>query len=250
MKYRLAICAILLMASVPGFGQMVSSHASSATVKPASAPAAAPVVSGKPVARVNGTVLTDRDLLREMYTIFPYARQHNGSFPQELEPEIRKGALKMIVFEELVYQEAQRRGMTVSPAKLNKAVVDFRQQFKNPDDYKYYVKTEGGGSEQALRAKIQRSLMIDQLLQQDVQSKSVVTLAQARAYYDKNPGQFRMTESFAIQTITLLPPDKATPAQLKESRKRAEDASNRPKPPRTTRPSAFWRRRFQKTTTG
>ena len=59
----------------------------------------------------------------------------------------------MIVFEELVYQEAQRRGMTVPQAKLDKAVVDFRKQFKNPDDYKYFVKTEGGGSEQALRGQ-------------------------------------------------------------------------------------------------
>ena len=39
---------------------------------------------GKPVARVNGTVLTDRDLLREMYAIFPYAKQHNG-FPKAQE---------------------------------------------------------------------------------------------------------------------------------------------------------------------
>jgi parvulin-like peptidyl-prolyl isomerase len=223
MKYRLAICAVLLVAGMPVIGQMVSAHSSSPTVKPASV-AAAPVPAGKPVARVNGVFLTDRDLLREMYTIFPYARQHKGSFPPELEPEIRKGALKMIIFEELVYQQAQRRGMTVSQAKLDKAVVDFRKQFKNPDDYKNYVKTEGGGSEQTLRAKIRRSILIDQLLRQDVQSKAVVSLAQAKAYYDKNPDQFRMPESFAFQTISVLPPEKATPAQLKEARKRGDDA--------------------------
>ena len=199
-----------------------------AGTKPANT-TSAPLTSGKPVARVNGVVLTDNDLLREMYNIFPYARQHNGKFPQELEPEIRKGALQMIVFEELVYQDAQRRGMTVSQARLDKAVADFRKQFKNPDDYKYFVKTEGGGSEQALRAKIRRSLLIDQLLRQDVQSKAVVTLAQAKAYYDQNADRFRTTESFAFQTISVLPPDKATPAQLKEARKRAEDAAKQAK---------------------
>jgi hypothetical protein len=50
-------------------------------------------VSDKPVARVNGTVLTDRDLLREMFAIFPYAKQHNG-FPKAQEASIRQGALK------------------------------------------------------------------------------------------------------------------------------------------------------------
>ena len=70
--------------------------------------------------RINGAELTDRDLLREMLIIFPYARQHNG-FPKAEEPKIRMGALKMIEFEELVYQEAERREMTVPPATLQKA---------------------------------------------------------------------------------------------------------------------------------
>ena len=74
----------------------------------------APVsVTNKPVAKVNGTVLTDRDLVREMMVIFPYAQQHGGRFPKEMEPGIRKGALDMIIFEELVYQDAERRKVTV-----------------------------------------------------------------------------------------------------------------------------------------
>jgi parvulin-like peptidyl-prolyl isomerase len=223
MKYRSTICVMLVAVSSPMFGQLVSSHSASATAKPASVSVAAPQASGKPVARVNGAVLTDRDLLREMYNIFPYARQHKGSFPQELEPSIRSGALKMIVFEELVYQDAQRRKIVVSPAKLDKAVADFRKQFKNPDDYRNYVKTEGGGSEQALRAKIQRSLLIDQVLRQDVENKSVVSVVEAKAYYDKNPNQFRVPETFSIQTISVLTPDKATPAQLKDVRKKADE---------------------------
>jgi len=222
MKYRSLICAILVMAGMPLYGQMVSAHASAAAAKPAGPAAPQPV--GKPVARVNGTVLTDNDLLREMYNIFPYARQHRGTFPPELEPSIRQGALKMIVFEELVYQDAVRRGLTVSTARLDKAVVDFRKQFKNPDDYRNYVRTEGGGSEQTLRVKIRRSLLIDEVLQQQVESKSAVTMAQAKAWYDKNPDQFRVPESFSFQTISVMPPAKATAAQLKEARKRADDA--------------------------
>ena len=50
-------------------------------------------------------MLTDKDLLREMYAIFPYAKQHNG-FPKAQEAGIRQGALEMIIFEEMVYQEA------------------------------------------------------------------------------------------------------------------------------------------------
>ncbi len=132
MKYRLSIwVALLVLAAVPLFGQMVSSHTPSPAVRPANVPTA-PVTSGKPVARVNGVVLTDNDLQREMYNIFPYAQQHNGKFPQELEPQIRKGALKMIVFEELVYQDAQRRGMTVSAGSAGQGGGRFSQAVQEP----------------------------------------------------------------------------------------------------------------------
>jgi hypothetical protein len=65
-------------------GQMAVSHELTATPAAPSADATT-VPPEKPVARVNGTVLTDRDLLREMFTIFPYARQHNGGVPKAME---------------------------------------------------------------------------------------------------------------------------------------------------------------------
>ena len=122
MKHRLSISILLLAAISPASAQLVSSHAATAAVAPqpaatATANTASQVVL-KPVARVNGTVLTDRDLLREEYAIFPYARQHNGGIPKGMEPDIRAGAMKMIVFEELVYQEALRQKLTVPPAKF------------------------------------------------------------------------------------------------------------------------------------
>ena len=104
MRYQLPISAFLAVALSAASAQ-VASHAPTAIANTASAQTSALQVSDRPVARVNGAVLTDRDLLREMYAIFPYAQQHNG-FPKAQEAEIRQGALEMIIFEELVYQEA------------------------------------------------------------------------------------------------------------------------------------------------
>jgi parvulin-like peptidyl-prolyl isomerase len=200
--------------------QMAVSHAPTAA---ANATNARIQITDKPVARVNGTVLTDRDLQREIYTLFPYAAQHNGQVPPELVPQIRAGALKMIVFEELLYQEAVRRQMTVPPAKLQKAEADFKGQFSTPSEYRQFLKQEFQGSEKALDNKIRRSLLIDAMLKTEVDSKSTVSVAEAKAYYDKNPARFQYPEAFAIQTISFLPPEKPTPENLKELRKRVED---------------------------
>jgi parvulin-like peptidyl-prolyl isomerase len=180
--------------------------------------------TGRPVARVNDTVLTDGDLLREMFAIFPYAREHNGGFPKEMEPGIRDGALKMIIFEELVYQEALRRGMTVPDAKLQEAEGEFRAQFATPDLYQEFVHTEFHDSEEMVRQRVRRSLLIEELLQVDVEQKSTVSDAALKAYYDKNPARFEHAESFSFQTISILPPKTPDPDQLKEGRRRAEDA--------------------------
>ena len=185
--------------------------------------AQASVLPGKPVARVNSAVLTDRDLLREMYAIFPYARVHNG-FPKAMEADIRRGAMKMMVFEELVYQEAQRRKMTVAPARLDRAVAQFRKQFVNADQYQDFVRTELNGSANLLRSRVRRSLLIDQFLKLEVANKAAVSLADAKTYFEKNPDRFRIPEAFVLQTISILPPANATAEQLKEARKQAEEA--------------------------
>jgi len=223
MRY-LVVFALLLAAAVNASSQ-VSSHAPTAPAKSNSTPAPANSpfnVSDKPVAKVNGAILTDRDLLREMMQIFPYASQHNG-FPKEQEASIRQGALQMIIFEELVYQEAQRRKLTVSPQVLSQSEASFKKQFHSAQEYQQYLNTEMGGSEQNVVNKIKRSLLIEQVLKSDVENKSVVTLAEMRAYYDKNPARFQIPESYSFQSISILPPVNPTPDQQKEAAKRASD---------------------------
>ena len=216
-----AILTLMIAMVATGYTQ-VASHAPTLGFKPQTSSFAQP--TNKPVARVNGTVLTDRDLLREEYTIFPYARQHNGSVPKEMEPQIRQGAMQMIIFEELVYQDASRRKLTVPPAKLQTAEADFRKQFSDPEEYQQLLREEFQGSRELLQQKIRRSLLIEESLKSEVDDKSAVSLAETRAYYEKNISRYQYPESFAIQTISILPPQKPTPDQLKEMRKRADDA--------------------------
>ncbi len=241
-KLQILTLAIVALAISPARAQ-VASHEPTA-VKPMVASNAAPAapampaasanlapmmaVANQPVVRINGTELTDRDLLREMLIIFPYARQHNG-FPKAEEAKIRMGALKMIEFEELVYQEAVRREMTVPPATLQKAQTEFRAQFPNQEAFDEFLKTEMQGSKQRLRQQIRRSLLVDQLLKAEVTDKATVTLAEARAYYDKNPNVFRYSESVSIQTISILPSDKASDEVKKQAHKTAEEACQKAK---------------------
>jgi peptidyl-prolyl cis-trans isomerase SurA len=224
MQYKLSICGLLLLAGSVA-GSQVASHAPTVFKQaPVQAPAMQTLsATGKPVARVNGTVLTDADLVREEYAIFPYARQHNG-IPKDMEPQIRSGALKMLIFEELVYQEALRRKMTISAAKLSQSEMEFRKTFSTPDEFNAFMQSEFHGSQQLLQEKIRRSLLIEALLKSEVEDKCSVSPVELKAYYDNNPVRFQHPESYTFQTISVLPPANATADQLKEGRKRAEQS--------------------------
>jgi hypothetical protein len=124
--------AVVALAASCG-AQVVASHAPAANTATV-APQASGLPVARPVARVNGAVLTDRDLAREIQTIFPYGQTHNG-VPKSMEPEMRKGALDMIIFEELVYQEALRRQLTISPERMRTAERMFRKQFATEQEF-------------------------------------------------------------------------------------------------------------------
>ena len=236
MKYRFQIAGVLVLslgAVVGAAAQMVASHApTAAAASSPSFPDAAKAVNsgadqsslqvtGKTVVKVNGAELTDRDLLREMFALFPYAKLHGG-FPKKEEKEIRQGAMQMIIFEELVYQEAVRRKMTIAPARVTREENNFKSQFPSQAEFNEYLKTELGGSEAKLRQMIKRSLLIDAMLKQEVDNKAVVTLAEARSYYEKNPKAFEHGETFTLQTISIIPPDQASASVVEDARKRAE----------------------------
>ncbi len=225
MKIRSLSWALIFPFAVLSHAQ-VTSHTPT-TFQPATpAKTAAASVQGsavKPVVRVNGAVLTDADLLREEYAIFPYARQHGG-IPKELAPQIRDGAIKMMVFEELVYQEAQRRKLTVAAPKLERALADFRKQFATPDEFNAFLQGEFHGSQPLMVEKIRRSLLIDAFLQSEVESKCSVSAAEMKTFYEQNPARFEHPETFTFQSISVLPPQKATAQQLKEVQERAQKA--------------------------
>ncbi len=227
-KLSLFLSGFALLLAFGAASAQVASHAPT-TIAKATAPkpqakAPAVITVGKPVVRVNGSVLTDTDLVREEYSIFPYARQHNGAIPPEMEPQVRNGAMKMIIFEELVYQEALRRKMTIPAAKLQRAEADFQKQFDTPEEFKALLQSEFHGSRQLLRDKIQRSLLIEAFLKNEVENKGAVSPAEVRAFFDKNPDRYKVQESFTFQTISFLPPKNATAEQLKDGHRRADDA--------------------------
>jgi len=210
---------------IVGFVMLVVSTTAAqlaATARPGVA-ASTQVSVAKPVARINGAVLTESDLQREMSAMFPYAQQHGGKVPKSMEAEVRRGALQMIEFEELVYQEAVRLKMQISATRLDHAVADLRAQFDSESAFQQFLKSDFHGSQAILRRKVERSLLIDELLDLEVAKKSSVSDAEVHAAYDRDPARFSLPRQVSIQTISVVIPDEASTEQEMTLQHRAEE---------------------------
>ena len=75
------------------------------------------------------------------------------------------------------------------------------------------------GSRQVLRQQITRSLLIEEILKAEVDDKSAVIAGRDTSLLRRNPERFQNRESFNIQSISFLPPQKPTPEMIEQEPK-------------------------------
>ena len=86
------------------------------------------------------------------------------------------------------------------------------------------MQTEMHGSRQQLREQIQRSMLIDQLLKQEVDKKSCRFAGRGEGLLRQERGSLPAAGVVHLPSISIVPPRTATPEQAKEARKKADDA--------------------------
>jgi len=220
---------ILALGALPLAAQqgMVASHAST-PVAPAAAKTAPAAGPSSPemkqaVARVNGAAITQFDLLEQMQRMFPYSPMHGGKVPEKYQDEIRKKSLDQLVMEELIYQDARRRGMVVTPAMMQKVVRSAKERLGSPKAYQDYARS-AYGSVAEFERRLRRARLIAEYEHREIELKSKVTEQQVRELYDKNKEKmFRRPEMVRLQTISVTLPPEASEDQKKLARKRIQE---------------------------
>lgn len=173
------------------------------------------------VARVNGAALTERDLHLEMERQFPFYRVHGGRVPAHLEPEIRKKALGRIIFEELLFQEARRRNIEISPQQVEIRINQGRQKFTSKAEFDRVI-SEQFGSEGEFRLRTKRALLAEALWNREVIQPARVSESEAQLYYRQNRQKYMQPESVWLQTISFMYPEHASFAARDQAKARAE----------------------------
>ncbi len=175
-----------------------------------------------PVLKVNGVVLTERDLEESLNRIVP-AMSFHGAMSKEKRDEYLPQAKQQMIDDELLYQEAERTGLKVDRKLIHEARKRTIKRLGGKKQYKAALKN-AGLTDGEFRAKIRRRLMIDKIIELEVTSKSVVSDEEVRRYYEDNKGTFKRPESRRIRHILVSVKPNVTDEEREARRKRAEEA--------------------------
>jgi peptidyl-prolyl cis-trans isomerase C len=185
------------------------------------------------VARVNGVPLFQKELDAQMQALFPYYSVHGGQVPASAQPEIRQKAMDRLLLDELLFQEARRRGLRATPPEVNARIRDARRKTQSKAEFDRAV-AEAYGTMSNFRTRAARALMIEKLWTSQVTRPARPTDSDLLKFYRQNKKKFERPEAVRLQTISFLFAENATPAQQDQARKKAEAVLAKAQ---TTRPS-------------
>jgi peptidyl-prolyl cis-trans isomerase C len=177
-------------------------------------PAAAGAQVG--VARVNGTLIDSRELRRAKKVML-----RGQTIPPDQNAAADKQAVEQLISAELLYQAAAKVEIKDLDKQIDAKLAQGKERFKDEQDFKNAIK-ELEMDEKELREYTRRDLLITQYVESVFVAKTVVTDAEIRSFYDKNPDKFTREESVKASHILIGVDSAASADDKKKAREKAD----------------------------
>ena len=152
---------------------------------------------------VNNEIITQSEfdtIFRPIYDQIQKAYQ-GPDLSSQLET-VRLKLLNQLIEDRLVYQEAQKLGITVSDAEIQEDLSVFKAQFPNPSAFEKEMERSGLNFPD-IEKRIRERISIMKLHQSLIRSNVIVSPAEVEQYYKDHPGEFAQKEQVKAWCITL-----------------------------------------------
>lgn len=159
------------------------------------------------VAKVNSTVLTQKDLEAEVDRLIPKITFHRSVTPEKRKLYYDK-ALEELINRELQYQNAIANGVQPDKEKVNAQMEKIRNRFKSQEEYKAALEKEGV-TEEKLRVQIEKEMLVQNMIAKKVTDAAQITETDLKEYYEKNTSRFKQPESVKLRLISTKDEKKA-----------------------------------------
>jgi peptidyl-prolyl cis-trans isomerase C len=174
------------------------------------------------VARVNGKPLLGRDLEQRIREeLLGIGSPSWQNLRDDYRKELVNRHLTSLVGTELLYQNATAMGVQATDAEVQ---AEFDKVAKSSgSDAAFNTELASRGMERAdLRKEIEKTLVVNKFIQENIDKKIVVAPAEVSDYYAKHPDEFKHGDIIRTSHILIAVPQNATAEQETAARQRAE----------------------------
>ncbi len=169
-------------------------------------------------ANVNGTDITRPEVAQATLKLI---MQFQGRFPPEqinrIRPMLRKQALEKLIDQQLLLQEADRKGIQPDKQAVDKRLAEIAGRFPTPEKFKEQL-ANVGTSEQELLQNIGRDLKIAILIDRQIGAVKEVSEEEVEAFYRDNPDRFRTPERVQASHILIASLPEESPEDRAQKR--------------------------------
>lgn len=166
------------------------------------------VVVDRVVAVVNDEIITMSDLQREQI------KRGDGKDERIVLEEMIDRKLQMVA--------ARRSGLEATEREVNEAIADIRKRNSlDTAQFEAALAKEGLTLDQ-YRTELREQMSLSRLANKYVRTGATVEEQEVRAYYDRNPGQFSLTEEVRVRHLVLKVPAGASPETIAAAQARAD----------------------------
>lgn len=173
-------------------------------------------------ARVNGSAIP-MDLLDRQYE--ELLREKRLQMVRMQDPAkakaFKREALDKLIRIELLWQEARAAGLAATDNEVQRALAETQARFRNADSFRRRIE-QSGFSEAAYREHTRKLLSGERYAQGIVDREVRVTEQDIDDFYAINPRLFKRAPQVKVRQILVAVPDKATPEQKAQARRKID----------------------------
>lgn len=203
MKIRVVFAVLAAASTLVGqaFAADQPKIAAASTNKAAALAAPAPATS-EVVARVNGTEINRKDLDAAVQAFAMQMARQNRSVPPRQTSALEHDVLEQLIGRELLLQEGNKHVPADIDKKVQLQADQFKAQVGGEEEFKAKL-AESGLTAEEYTHNVRENLIIRATIQTVIDKNVNIAPEEIKAFYDKNPDQFKQPELVRASHILI-----------------------------------------------
>lgn len=203
-------------------GLMATAHAQNMAPAKSSAPSVQPRLADAILVVVNNEVITRYEFIERLKVIETRLKSQGGQMPPL--DQLQRQLLERMIVERAQLQQAKESGIKVDDTMLDRAVARIADQNKlTMPEFRKRLEQDGMVYSQ-FRNEIRNEMILQRLREREVDNKIQVSDAEIDTYLAAQSGPAAsVPQELNIGQILIRTPENASPQQLAESKRRAEE---------------------------